>query len=134
VVQTVKSERKAGFLLYYQHYDYIQDLSIEEKAELLDAIYLYAINGKIPNFKGSLNTVFKVIKSQLDISAKNYKTTCDKNAGIAKEREANKKRLRDAAAKAAAEEAVKIAIESKEKDEALHDGLALDDDAPGFLL
>ena len=100
--------------MYYQHYDYIKKLKSADKAKLLDAIFDYAITGTIPVFDGSLEIVFEVIKTQIDITDAHYKTTCAKNAETAKVREANRRRMREAAEAAAAAEAVKIANEGKE--------------------
>lgn len=51
-------EGKKGFVLYIDTYDAIKDLSIEEKAQLLDAIFQYHINPENP--VGSLGSGAKV--------------------------------------------------------------------------
>ena len=41
-------EGKKGFILYIDTYDAIKDLPVDEKAQLLDAIFQYHINPENP--------------------------------------------------------------------------------------
>ena len=76
------TKKQKGFLLYLDNFDLIEDLSIEEKGQWIEAVFLYKRGEKIPDFqKGTLiNTAFKVVRNQLDRDAKGWGEMCQKRA------------------------------------------------------
>ena len=83
-------ENKKSFILYTDTYEAIKDLSIEEKAQLLDAIFLYNINPDNPdnpdNPVGSLGSLgfgakiaFGFLQQQFKRDIKKYKNIIERN-------------------------------------------------------
>jgi len=69
-----------GFLLYTTHYPTIQKLSIEEKAELLDAIFEYNINHQEPVFQSRATDItFSFLKQQFDRDEAKYQSIVERN-------------------------------------------------------
>jgi len=69
-----------GFLLYITHYPTIQKLSVEEKAELLDAIFEYNINHQEPVFNSRATDItFSFIRQQFDRDEAKYQTIVERN-------------------------------------------------------
>ena len=101
------SGKQRGFLLYLDNYELIEDLSIEEKGQWIEAIFLYKREGLITEFpKGTLlKTAFKVAKSQLDRDSEAWNETCHKRAeagrkgGLAKATNAKQKEAKATNAK-----------------------------------
>lgn len=62
-----KPKRRKQFTFYASYYDAIQDLPASRRYETLDAMILYALEGKLPTgLKGPSRGVFRAIKPNLD--------------------------------------------------------------------
>lgn len=71
---------KDGFLLHITHYPSIQKLSVEEKAELLDAIFEYNINHLEPIFESrATDIIFSFLKQQFDNDEQKYLMIVERN-------------------------------------------------------
>jgi hypothetical protein len=74
-------ETKKSFLLYIDTYDAIKDLPVEEKAQLLDAIFQYHINPENP--VGSLGSgakiAFNFLVSQFKRDLEKYNNVIERN-------------------------------------------------------
>lgn len=76
--------KKNSFVLYNDDFEIIQDLTLEERGQLLSAIFEYMRNGTIPKFKGGLNICFKFIKQKLDRDSEKYEDVCQKRSEAGK--------------------------------------------------
>lgn len=74
-------ETKRSFLLYIDTYDAIKDLSIEEKAQLLDAIFQYHINPENPLGSMGLGakTAFNFLVTQFKRDNEKYIKIVERN-------------------------------------------------------
>lgn len=71
---------KDGFLLQITHYPSIQKLSVEEKAELLDAIFEYNINHLEPIFESrATDIIFSFLRQQFDRDEVKYQSIVERN-------------------------------------------------------
>lgn len=68
---------KNSFVLYTDYKQHIDLLSVEEKAQLLDAIFGYAEGNEI-ELDGATKMAFSFIKAQMDRDNEKYQETCDK--------------------------------------------------------
>lgn len=68
------TETRPGVILYFTTRTAVSRLSKEQKADLLDAIYVYGEDGEIPNFGNDLvlQVTWDFIKNQIDADYKNY--------------------------------------------------------------
>ena len=74
-------KKKDNFILYHNQYPLIEELSNNDKGVLLDSLFQYSMNKKIPDFKkgSALSMVFKSIRNSIDISNEKYEERCRKN-------------------------------------------------------
>lgn len=86
---------KKGFLLYKDNYDPIKDLSIKEKAELLDAIFEYNILGKTKKLSTTVKIIFGFLKQQFDRDIERYNKICVRNKENIERRWGNKKNTKN---------------------------------------
>lgn len=71
---------KDGFMLYCSHYPALNILTLEEKGMLLDAIFLYQINGDILcTVPPAVIVAFSFMKQQFDRDAIKYENVIKKN-------------------------------------------------------
>lgn len=70
---------KKGFILYKDNYEQIQQLSTEEKAELLDAIFEYNISGDTKPLTPIVKVIFGFLKLQFDRDILKYNNICERN-------------------------------------------------------
>ena len=64
-----KPKRRKQFTFYASYYEAIQDLPASRRYETLDAMILYALDGKLPTeLKGAARGVFRAIQPNLDSS------------------------------------------------------------------
>lgn len=82
--------KKNSFVLYNDDFEIIQDLTLEERGQLLSAIFEYMRNGTIPKFKGGLNICFKFIKQKLDRDSEKYEDVCQKRSEAGKKGSKNR--------------------------------------------
>ena len=79
--------KNKALILHHDYYEVITLLSDEEKGKLLTAIMEYDINGEETEFEDrTLLVLFKQIKRSIDVSHKNYESTCKKRSENAKKR------------------------------------------------
>ena len=67
---------KNSFLLYTDYKQHIDLLSLEEKGQLLDAIFNYAEGNEI-ELDGMAKMAFSFIRAQMDRDNENYEKTCE---------------------------------------------------------
>lgn len=68
-----------SFILYTSQYPAIESLSKTAKGELLDALYLYALEGKVPTFsQAQTEMAFNFIRIRIDENNSKYLTMCEK--------------------------------------------------------
>lgn len=73
----MSKNEKSGFLLYKEQYDGVSLLSMEERGELLTAIYEYQINGNVStDLSVSASMAFQFIKGQFERDTQKYNETC----------------------------------------------------------
>lgn len=73
-------------LLFTEHRAAIDYLSDEDAGKLIKALFAYVDEGKLPDFKGPMMSLFTVIRTQIDRSHDAYKAKCEKNSANAKKR------------------------------------------------
>lgn len=79
--------KNKALILHHDYYEVITLLSDEEKGKLLTAIMEYDINGEETEFEDrALLVLFKQIKRSIDVSHKNYESTCKRRSENAKKR------------------------------------------------
>lgn len=66
------SQNRDSFIFYRSFYEAIQDLPKENQLELYNAIAQYSLNFEEPALNGLSNTIFKLIKPQLDANTKRF--------------------------------------------------------------
>ena len=64
--------KRDSFIFYRSFYEAINELSVNEKAILFDAICSYSLDFKEPELSGICKTVFILIKPQLDANNKRF--------------------------------------------------------------
>ena len=74
-----RPERKESFILHTSQYECIEDLPVEDKAALLDAIYRYAISGEVGQLPVGASVAFKFIRRRLDEDYEKYQKICERN-------------------------------------------------------
>lgn len=74
-----RPERKESFILHTSQYECIEDLPVEDKAALLDAIYRYAISGEVMQMSVGASVAFKFIRRRLDEDYEKYQKICERN-------------------------------------------------------
>jgi hypothetical protein len=71
---------KENVILYFQQYEAIKHLSLEDKGRLLDAIFSYAIIGELTNDLPPLvEMAFSFIRTSMDLDTAKYKQKCERN-------------------------------------------------------
>jgi len=65
-------QNRDSFIFYRSFYEAIQDLPKENQLELYNAIAQYSLNFEDPQLNGLSNTIFKLIKPQLDANNKRF--------------------------------------------------------------
>ena len=85
-----KNKPKA-FNIYCDTYEHVELLDMQERGELLTALYDYANSGKRPEFKNAgLRMAFSFMRSQMDRDFAKYEARCEHNRAIAQKRKANR--------------------------------------------
>ena len=71
---------KKSFILYHNYYDYISKLTVEERGNLLTAIFEYQINGKVTTeISPMADMVFTFIEAQFERDNAKYLKICERN-------------------------------------------------------
>jgi hypothetical protein len=70
---------KKSFLLYLENFEQIQLLSMEERGQLLTAIFEYEISGATRELPGALGMCFSFIRQRLDYNREAYDQKCVRN-------------------------------------------------------
>ena len=65
-------QTRDSFIFYRSFYEAIQDLPKENQLELYNAIAQYSLNFEDPTLNGLSNTIFKLIKPQIEANRKRY--------------------------------------------------------------
>lgn len=61
-----RMSEKNSFILYADYWQHLQLLSMEERGELITAIFHYIESGVLPDFPGGLMMAFSFIRAQID--------------------------------------------------------------------
>ena len=69
-----RPERKESFILHTSQYECIEDLPVEDKAALLDAIYKYAGGESIDELPEGVVNIFNAILTRMDEDYEKYQT------------------------------------------------------------
>ena len=72
-------EIKKSFILYNSFYESIKELTVTDKAQLLDAMFLYHISGALPELSPVSKVAFSFMKSQFDRDIVKYKNIVERN-------------------------------------------------------
>lgn len=72
------------FPLFFKDRNKLQYLSMEQRGELLTALFDYAADGKLPNLDGVSGFAFEVFREGIDTSLAKYEETCQKRREAAK--------------------------------------------------
>lgn len=68
-----------GIMFYFNYREPLNNLSMEERGQLLTALLDYGNNGILPDFNGSLKMIFDCIKPTVDTDIEKYKNRCQRN-------------------------------------------------------
>lgn len=82
------NEKENTFLLFTEQRTAISYLTDEEAGKMFKAIYAYADEGIIPEFTGSMMSVFSMYRSQIDRCKEAYRKKCEKNRENSNKRKA----------------------------------------------
>jgi hypothetical protein len=80
---------KESFLLYHSFYPPIEDLSLEDKGKLLDAIFQWHKDGTFPELPEGAKIAFKFMESQFKRDLQRYDRICQRNKDNIEKRWAN---------------------------------------------
>ena len=70
---------RESFILYKSFYLPIKELTVEEKGQLLDAIFQYHINGKICQLSPVCQMAFNFMRNQFERDDEKYQTVVERN-------------------------------------------------------
>lgn len=71
---------KNSIILYFEQYESIKELSLEDKGRILDAVFTYAMTGNIPEGMPPLvSMAFSFIRTAMNIDSEKYKEKCQQN-------------------------------------------------------
>lgn len=73
------SSKRPFFPLFFKNKDKLKYLSMEQRGELLTALFDYAAGGAIPDVNGIVGFAFEIFREDIDSSLEHYKETCEKN-------------------------------------------------------
>lgn len=73
------SSKRPFFPLFFKNKDKLKYLSMEQRGELLTALFDYAAGGAIPEVDGIVGFAFEIFREDIDSSLEHYKETCEKN-------------------------------------------------------
>ena len=76
--------QKTNFVIHVDWYEAIKLLTQEQKGDLLDAFFLYHIEGKTPDPKSSISLPFMFLKPAMDATIRYYKNIHEKNKEVGK--------------------------------------------------
>lgn len=65
--------------MYTSWYEAISELTTEDKALLLDAIFQYHLTGDMPGRDDHVRSIFMILKSQFDYNEELYNKICERN-------------------------------------------------------
>ena len=70
---------KKSFVLYNDQYEAVEDLTDEQKGQLLDAMFLYSRGEKLKDFDPIVKMAFKFFKIVFDRDCEKWKAVADRN-------------------------------------------------------
>ncbi len=75
---------KNSFILYTDYYEHLEDLTTQEKGELLEAIFIYQRENRIVELNPVVKMAFKFIKKDLELNAQKWEETRQKRSDYGK--------------------------------------------------
>lgn len=84
---------KDSFILYIAQYEALKELAIEQKGQLLDCLFQYAITGTMPAINNeAVRVAMNFLRIQIDMDSRKYEGVCEKRReAINKRWQADKK-------------------------------------------
>lgn len=79
-------KEQKGFIVYGDIKEVIDELPDEQTAQLFRGMVNYFVEGRDPEFSGSLKYIFIPIRQQMDRNAERYEKKCEKNRENVKKR------------------------------------------------
>ena len=67
------------FPVFFKNKDKLKYLNMEQRGELMTALFDYASEGEEPELEGVMGLCFSVFRDDIDSSLENYKRTCEAN-------------------------------------------------------
>ncbi len=68
----MKEAKRDGFVFYRSFYEAMEDLESDAKLQIYEAITVYSLDKTEPELTGFLNTIWKLIKPQLDANWRKF--------------------------------------------------------------
>ena len=70
---------KDSFILYTAQYEALKELAIEQKGQLLDCLFQYAITGTMPAINSeAVRVAMNFLRIQIDMDSRKYESVCEK--------------------------------------------------------
>jgi hypothetical protein len=85
--------KRESMIIYRSFFEAIKDLPKENQAEVWNAIFEYGLDFKEPKLKGISNTIFTLIKPQLDANINRYNNGSKPKQKISKTEAKNKQKI-----------------------------------------
>ena len=79
-------KKHKSFVLYADYKEHIDMLTVNEKADLLDAIFAHVCGTEEPILEGMAKMAFSFIRNEIDRNAEKYEATCEKRREAANKR------------------------------------------------
>jgi len=70
---------RKSFVLYVEYHQHLERLTVEERGNLITAIFDYVRSGALPELGGAEDMAFSFIRAQLDRDAAKYEAICERN-------------------------------------------------------
>ncbi|KAF0236511.1 MAG: hypothetical protein FD181_2678 [Prolixibacteraceae bacterium] len=77
----VQKQNNDNFVVYGYWYDPVKGLTVEQKAEILDAMFQYNMGLTMPELSTISNIVFQFMKPVFDKNRDKYNAICERNRG-----------------------------------------------------
>jgi len=90
---TNQNKTRDSFIFYRSFFSATKHLNQVEKAQLLEAICSYALDGNLSLLEGTPQGMFELIKPQLDANRKRFENGCKKKQKISKTEAKNKQTI-----------------------------------------
>lgn len=76
----MNGKEKKSFILYHSHFDFVSPLSVNQRGDLLTAIFAHERGEELPRLDGETNMAFIGIRQDLDRNKEKYARICEINS------------------------------------------------------